>query len=225
MLSRRVTDITGNIYGKLTVIEYAGNNKRGEAEWSCKCECGKQVTVKGTNLRKGVTISCGCARKKIHNTGNLEGKTFGDLTVLNLYETDTKKKKKSWLCKCTCGNTTIVTGSHLRSGYVKSCGCRASINALKQLPGARKKAFRDGTIVSIKNDKARSNTGIKGISKLNTGYYKVALELRKHRRFVNLYASLASAIKARKEAEEQYFAPIIKKWQIEDSSKDLTKKE
>ena len=95
MLPRRVTDIAGNIYGKLTVLEYTGNNKRGEAEWSCKCECGKQVTVKGTNLRKGVTISCGCARKKIHNTGNLEGKTFGDLTVLSLYETDTKKKKKS----------------------------------------------------------------------------------------------------------------------------------
>lgn len=29
----------------------------------------------------------------------------------------------TWLCKCECGNTTIVEGVELRKGKTKSCGC------------------------------------------------------------------------------------------------------
>ena len=31
-----------------------------------------------------------------------------------------------WLCKCNCGNETIVTTSHLKSGHTISCGCLRS---------------------------------------------------------------------------------------------------
>ena len=30
--------------------------------WLCKCECGEEVLVKGTNLRNGGTTSCGCIK-------------------------------------------------------------------------------------------------------------------------------------------------------------------
>ena len=28
-----------------------------------------------------------------------------------------------WLCKCDCGNNTVVNGYHLKNGHIQSCGC------------------------------------------------------------------------------------------------------
>ena len=38
-----------------------------------------------------------------------------------------------YLCKCECGNTTIVYKCNLARGHTKSCGCNRSINGKKLL--------------------------------------------------------------------------------------------
>lgn len=43
------------------------------------------------------------------------------LTVIQ--EAKSKEGRAYWLCKCDCGNTTIVSGKNLRNGNTKSCGC------------------------------------------------------------------------------------------------------
>lgn len=53
-------DITGQTFGRLTVVSRAENNKRGKAMWTCQCSCGQEVTVLGRDLRSGHTKSCGC---------------------------------------------------------------------------------------------------------------------------------------------------------------------
>lgn len=54
-------DLTGQKFGRLTVLKHAGYNESGHtALWECTCECGKVVTVRGTNLISGSTTSCGC---------------------------------------------------------------------------------------------------------------------------------------------------------------------
>ncbi len=58
--SKRVIDETGKRYGRLSVLEYVGNNKNGAALFKCKCDCGKEITVTGAKLRNGTTKSCGC---------------------------------------------------------------------------------------------------------------------------------------------------------------------
>lgn len=50
------------------------------------------------------------------------GKTFHKLIVLEEKGRD-NYHNILWLCKCVCGNYKVVTGSHLRSGHTKSCGC------------------------------------------------------------------------------------------------------
>lgn len=35
----KVVDITGNKYGKLTVIKRVDNDQKGKVRWLCKCEC------------------------------------------------------------------------------------------------------------------------------------------------------------------------------------------
>lgn len=48
-------DISGIKFGKLTPVEYIG-----ESKWICKCDCGGTKTVLASNLKRGLTKSCGC---------------------------------------------------------------------------------------------------------------------------------------------------------------------
>lgn len=52
----------------------------------------------------------------------LSGQKFGKLTVIKRVEND-KHGLPRWECKCDCGNTTLVSGQHLRENRIKSCGC------------------------------------------------------------------------------------------------------
>ena len=61
--SLRAIDLTDMTFDRLTVIERvprpAYNAHKG-AWWLCRCECGKEVVVPGTSLRRKRTRSCGC---------------------------------------------------------------------------------------------------------------------------------------------------------------------
>ncbi|AOY60557.1 hypothetical protein B2D07_18975 [Desulfococcus multivorans] len=59
-------DLTGQTFGRLTVIaraEKPDGLKDTSAYWKCKCLCGNEVVVRGRNLRRGNTSSCGCYQK------------------------------------------------------------------------------------------------------------------------------------------------------------------
>ena len=59
------SDFQGKTFGRLTVLEYAYNDKYGHSMWKCKCECGKEIVVSGIHLKNGHTQSCGCLRNEI----------------------------------------------------------------------------------------------------------------------------------------------------------------
>ena len=61
----RLKDMSGLRFGRLVVIEQAGNAKHGGALWKCRCDCGSEKIVRGADLRNGHTQSCGC----IHTEG------------------------------------------------------------------------------------------------------------------------------------------------------------
>lgn len=56
-------DRTGYRYGKLTVIALAGQRKDKKL-WLCKCDCGGEVLVSGSDLQTGNTQSCGSSIDK-----------------------------------------------------------------------------------------------------------------------------------------------------------------
>lgn len=63
-------DITGQKFGKVSVVCWAGINKYGNWKsprnvWWCKCDCGKTdyFLVDKPSLKKGLTASCGCNYK------------------------------------------------------------------------------------------------------------------------------------------------------------------
>lgn len=53
---------------------------------------------------------------------DLSGQIFGRLTAISLYRRD-EKSNSYWLCKCICGNESVVRIGDLTSGNTKSCGC------------------------------------------------------------------------------------------------------
>ena len=53
--SKNFIDITGEKYGKLEVISYAGKTKSGNAKWLCVCECNNQKIIEATKLKNGHT--------------------------------------------------------------------------------------------------------------------------------------------------------------------------
>lgn len=55
---------------------------------------------------------------------NLIGESYGRLTVLSY--AGKKGTRKTWLCICECGKTTVGSTSDLRYGSVQSCGCLLS---------------------------------------------------------------------------------------------------
>ncbi len=64
-MGRQRLDLTGQTFGRLTAIKWAGTNKQGNSEWLCKCECGKKVVVNSQRLKSGKTRSCGCLSSEI----------------------------------------------------------------------------------------------------------------------------------------------------------------
>lgn len=130
ILRSRYTDIAGERFGRLTVVEPC--RLTGDIfGWKCVCDCGNVVSTTTTKLKSGHTRSCGClqidrARKDI------SGQKFGMLTAVDMAYSD--KDTVYWNCVCDCGNTYIASGSSLRYGSTTSCGCMRSSgeNAIKE---------------------------------------------------------------------------------------------
>ena len=57
--STRRLELTGQRFGRLTVIE-AAENIGSRTAWRCRCDCGGERVVKTVYLRAGKVKSCGC---------------------------------------------------------------------------------------------------------------------------------------------------------------------
>lgn len=57
--STKKLDLTGQRFGKLTVLAPA-DNIGSRTAWLCRCDCGQERVVKTCRLRGGHTKSCGC---------------------------------------------------------------------------------------------------------------------------------------------------------------------
>lgn len=60
-----IKDITGERFGRLTVIELTSKRHNRCAIWLCRCDCGNFTEVQGSYLRNGETRSCGCLHDEL----------------------------------------------------------------------------------------------------------------------------------------------------------------
>lgn len=129
-------DLTGKKFGRLTALKLSEQKSadHNKTMWECQCECGNQCIVKGIDLRKGKTQSCGCLHKETMqaiNTTHYIGEKINFLTIIEkLYDENHTIK---WKCKCElCGNIRILSAQELKpSKAYLSCGCLKSYNEIK----------------------------------------------------------------------------------------------
>ena len=158
ILKQRAIDLTGQRFGRWTVLSRSENTKRDVTTWLCKCDCGTIRVVNGINLRSGATNSCGCLNSELISERNsirfeqvsLVGQRFGKLLVIE--RTDERDNGQVvYKCQCDCGNTTTVRGSRLVEGSKQSCGCLSSkgeeliarILRENSVPYTQQKTFED----------------------------------------------------------------------------------
>lgn len=92
------------------------------------------------------------------------GDRYGKLKVLGLSEWKPRGQSR-WLCLCDCGKSTVVSGSNLIGGQVRSCGCLPR-GRIKVVAPKRAKAIWKGMIQRCTMPKHRSwkHYGGRGIS-------------------------------------------------------------
>jgi len=70
----KVTDLTGQVFGRLTVLrryedrQYKSYNKGSSVFWVCECECGEVRLNRGCELTDKSIVSCGCYIKDFHKS-------------------------------------------------------------------------------------------------------------------------------------------------------------
>lgn len=84
-MGRPAIDLTGQRFGRLTVIERAGSNKWNQAKWRCKCDCGNEIVTLGNLLQRGGTRSCGCLAAELWAVNHLNAHTTHGGTNSRLY--------------------------------------------------------------------------------------------------------------------------------------------
>lgn len=77
-------DLTGQKFGRLTVIKRGPNSKSRNTQWWCLCDCQidksqeeqKLTLVIGNNLIRGITKSCGCLQREIASETHSKPNTY-----------------------------------------------------------------------------------------------------------------------------------------------------
>lgn len=107
----------GSKYGRLEILSVASID--GKRFAYCRCVCGVEKRILLTNVKRSVTVSCGCIKRK-HSVE--AGQRFGRLTVLSLdYSREHGHLKVPVVCDC--GTKKTVGVAELSGGVTKSCGC------------------------------------------------------------------------------------------------------
>lgn len=164
---------------------------------------------------------------------DLKGKKFGRLTAIKRADVDSDRVY--WQCICECGNYKNVSSKDLLSKGTSSCGCLASemakksiekVNEQKQhLTEEEKKIifnkmvdtkketqYKDGvSLPHIQKEIGTNNkSGVKGVCwNKGRGKWQAEITLKGKNKFLGRFTDKNDAIKARKEAEELYFAPLL----------------
>lgn len=106
----KVKDLSGHVYGKWTVIGYAGRNRFGHVMWTCRCECGNEFTRSTSTLRSGNTSKCAiCSGVGESLALRREAQTRASSVSAVRYQYDKPTAYVSWACmltRCTNPNAT-----------------------------------------------------------------------------------------------------------------------
>ena len=202
-------NLIGQRFHKLTVIERAENTSRGQRRWLCRCDCGGTRITTTSYLRNGRARDCGCGKSP-----DLTGRVFGELTVLGRSDKRGPRGARTtpmWECRCSCGEITYKATDTLTNPDKSMCRRCAELH---NAAAARKESgFVEGTQIGklrMDDKPVDSVTGVRGVTyDGRKNLYRAQLIFQGKRHYLGSYRNLEDAVKARKRAEEDIFAPFL----------------
>jgi hypothetical protein len=113
-------DLTGQQYGMWLVLRRVRTARRA-AVWRCRCACGGELNIPGSNLVRLHSTQCQqCAKQATSKV--VPNRWYGLWFVLKRLEGPAHHSV--WLCRCgICHQTKPVQGRGLLHGTSRSCGC------------------------------------------------------------------------------------------------------
>lgn len=217
-------DLTGQKFGRLTVISKAENSADGHIRWLCNCECGNSITTRGTSLRSGVTKSCGCLvsdKLREWSKSNRKYNTY-DLTRDYGIGYTSNSNEEFYFDLEDYDRIKNYCWSSNENGYIYTQEKDAYILMHRFLMNEKdseievdhfnrnRKDNRRGNLKSItrqhnnwnKGLQTNNESGVTGVRFNKEAQKWVAYIMRKH---LGTFNSFDDAVKARKKAEQKYF--------------------
>lgn len=194
-------DLTGTRFGKLVCLEPTeerGNS--GGVVWRCQCDCGNTCLAVNSQLINGYKKSCGCVSHPLLK--DFVGKRFNKLEVIGY--AGKRAGMHRWLCKCDCGNETVVGQTLLQSGKTKSCGCLQETIILDNLQ------LYEGTSVTLLESASKgkllitNKSGHRGVFRTPNGKWCAQITFKRKTYHLGTFNDIEDAVKARKHGEEMH---------------------
>lgn len=203
--------LLNQVFSFLTVVAESGRSNDGKVMWLCACSCGGICIVRNTDLTKQKQISCGCAKGESHGqTYTREYRSWG--LMIQRCTNPKNPKYKSY------GARGITVCGQWRNSFIAffkamgTCPIGYSLdrinNDLGYFPGNCRWASRSLQGIN-KRTKAHTQTEIKGVY-LNKRTQKYVASIKKDQKvyFLGSFKDLASAVVARKAAEERLYPEL-----------------
>ena len=114
-------DIVGQRFGKWTLIDYKGRDKKSEQLYECKCDCGTRKLQRLSTLIGKQSVQCKtCRMNDLNKVDDLLENQFGSWTVIDKFK---NIERNEWYYKCLCVCSTIrnIAGHQLKSGRTTQC--------------------------------------------------------------------------------------------------------
>lgn len=134
-------DWSGKRVGHLTVGTRVASDKQNNAQWSCKCDCGDEVVVRGSFLKRQLYCSRSCHLLINNIRVDITGQRFGRLTAVRFLAVD-RWRKARWSFVCDCGNKIETTADEVLNGNTRSCKCIRIKHGLSQTREYHKEAYK-----------------------------------------------------------------------------------
>lgn len=209
----KMIDLTGQRFGRLTVIRPTEERYISSVVWECRCDCGNLCRVPSYWLRHGIKHSCGCLQDESRRD-DITGQTRGRLTAIR--PTDQRSNGATiWEWRCSCG--AMVYKSIRAVGDTASTMCPACARKLKreQAEAMRGRVERDedtgvalGYLPGIRAGKLHSNntSGVRGVTwHAGTGKWMARVEENGKTRTIGYFSTIEEAAKARAAAVKRIY--------------------